>query len=165
MSDNGSGHDGAPPGNVIAVEDLRQAAVRLLREAIAAGSSEEQAAIAARIAPRPQDFPRAFTGPAAEAARIAHAGAWRTPPVLKPGPGQSNVIAWAARAADLGPGAPAAEFFPGGYGAIVDRLMPDRVWVAWKFIEPGQTRGTAYDGLVWLDDRWAWFPKPWRLFR
>jgi hypothetical protein len=23
----------------------------------------------------------------------------------------------------------------------------------------------AYDGLVWLDDRFAWFPKPWRLQR
>ena len=25
--------------------------------------------------------------------------------------------------------------------------------------------GMAYDGLVWIDDHWAWFPKPFRVLR
>ena len=46
--------------------------------------------------------------------------------------------------------------------AIAHLLQPQRVWVAWKLIAPGQDAGMAYDGLVWLDDHWAWFPKPFR---
>jgi hypothetical protein len=52
--------------------------------------------------------------------------------------------------------------FPGGYRAIAAKLNPNRIWVRWKFCRPGETAGMAYDGLVWVDDHWAWFPKPYR---
>ena len=31
------------------------------------------------------------------------------------------------------------------------------------FVQPGEAHGMAHDGLVYLDDHWAWFPKPWRV--
>jgi hypothetical protein len=52
--------------------------------------------------------------------------------------------------------------FPGGYRRIARLLQPHRVWVSWKYLRPGADAGMAYDGLVWLDDHWAWFPKPYR---
>src|SRR5437667_82451 len=53
-------------------------------------------------------------------------------------------------------------YFPGGYRAIAPWLNPHRVWVRWKHVKPGETSGLAYDGLVWIDDHWTWFPKPYR---
>ncbi len=53
--------------------------------------------------------------------------------------------------------------FPGGYRTVAVLLNPHRTWVAWKVIAPGHSAGMAYDGLVWLDDHWVWFPKPYRV--
>jgi hypothetical protein len=55
--------------------------------------------------------------------------------------------------------------FPQGYRAIAKWLQPGRVWVAWKYLKPGAQSGDAYNGLVWVDDHWAWFPKPFRVLR
>jgi hypothetical protein len=52
--------------------------------------------------------------------------------------------------------------FPQGYRAIAHWLNPNRVWIAWKYIKTGQSSGQAFNGLVWVDDHWAWFPKPFR---
>jgi len=53
--------------------------------------------------------------------------------------------------------------FAGGLPDVAEQLVPDRFWVAWEFVEPGASCGMAYHGLVWLDGRFAWFPKPWRV--
>lgn len=53
--------------------------------------------------------------------------------------------------------------FPGGYRALAPYLAPDRVWFVWRYLEPGQSSGMRYDGLVRIDDRWVWFPKPYRV--
>jgi hypothetical protein len=55
--------------------------------------------------------------------------------------------------------------FPGGYRSVVPLLTPTRVWAAWKYHSPGNSAGTSYDGLVWCDDHWAFFPKPYRVLR
>ncbi|NJN81174.1 MAG: immunity 49 family protein [Caldilineaceae bacterium] len=55
--------------------------------------------------------------------------------------------------------------FPGGYRACADLLNPRRIWVAWKYRRPDANAGMAFDGLVWVDDHWAWFPKPFRLLK
>ncbi len=55
--------------------------------------------------------------------------------------------------------------FPGGYRDITGHLQPDRVGLTFVFVAPGEARGMADDGLVWIDGRWAWFPTPWRDLR
>ena len=35
-------------------------------------------------------------------------------------------------------------------------------WWRWKFTKPGEDLGMAYDGLVFVNGHWAWFPKPYR---
>jgi hypothetical protein len=37
--------------------------------------------------------------------------------------------------------------------------------VRWKFVKPGETIGMAYDGLVFVNGHWAWFPKAWHALR
>ena len=53
--------------------------------------------------------------------------------------------------------------FPGGYRSIAAQLLPDVSWAAWEVIEAGATDGILFDGLVAIGDRFAWFPKPWRI--
>lgn len=54
--------------------------------------------------------------------------------------------------------------FPLGYRDIAGWLLPSRSWVCWRYRAPGATRGTLYDGLVRIQGRWVWVPKPWKLF-
>lgn len=56
-----------------------------------------------------------------------------------------------------------SRIFPHGYQGLEEYLNPNITWLAWKFVEPGKQRGLAYNGLVWLEDRFVWFPKPWKL--
>jgi hypothetical protein len=42
-------------------------------------------------------------------------------------------------------------------------MIPERIWVAWEFVEPGRDSGLSFDGLVWCEDHWAWFPRPYLL--
>jgi hypothetical protein len=41
--------------------------------------------------------------------------------------------------------------------------QPDRIWLVWRYLEAGQAAGVRYDGVTRLDDRWGWFPKPYRV--
>jgi hypothetical protein len=53
--------------------------------------------------------------------------------------------------------------FPGGYRAIAGYLRAERVWLCWRYAAHGAERGTLYDGLVQLEGRWLWCPKPYRV--
>lgn len=53
--------------------------------------------------------------------------------------------------------------FPGGYRSVANLLVPARVWATWQYHSTGNSAGICYDGLVWCDDHWAFFPKPYRV--
>lgn len=114
---------------------------------------------AARFRPRPEDFARVFAPTLAETAAVAYAPMWNGSIEITAKPDQTELLVRAARAEDLA----TAETFPGGYKQVAAHLVPKRIWIAWKYVRPQATVGMAYDGLVWLDDHFAWFPKPWRL--
>lgn len=116
-----------------------------------------------QLRPRESDYARVFVGASASRVHAGYLPFWSAPVAPLPRAGQSNLIVTAALAAELGLGTTAARAFPGAYTQIASRLQPDRVWVAWKYTRPGEPYGMAWDGLVWMDDRWAWFPKPWRV--
>jgi hypothetical protein len=111
--------------------------------------------------PRPEDFARVFTEPAPFEAlyRTVWAQIPRSSGIK---PEQSQVRAVAATPRLLRVPNAASDAFPGGYRRIVHLLVEDQVWLAWKYVRPGSTVGTAFDGLTRLEDRWVWFPHPWR---
>lgn len=143
-------------------ETLRGEAWRLLRR-IASAPPTEALVLVDALRPADEDYGRAFLGSAADQARAGYRSLWSTPVIPGPKVGQTELRVAVARVEDLRERGEAAERLPGGYGQIADKLVPGRVWVAWKFTEPGEALGMAWDGLVWLDDHWAWFPKPWRV--
>jgi hypothetical protein len=113
--------------------------------------------------PDPDDYAKVFVPDVAERARAAYEVIWLAPPRPEPKPGQSDVLVFAAPASLLTDDNELSRRFPNGYRTIAALLDPHRIWLSWKFVTPGSGTGMAYDGLVWLDGRFAWFPKPWRV--
>ena len=117
----------------------------------------------ALLQPNDEDYARVFIGDAAARARSGYEGLWTTPPKGFAKRGQTEVDAYATQAESFLTDNEFSREFPGGYRKIADQLNPELIWVRFKFREPGASAGMAYDGLVWLDGRWAWFPKPWHI--
>lgn len=115
------------------------------------------------LRPRAADHALAFVPSAAQAAATAFAAVWQQPPRPARAPAGARIQCHAAPAGMLASDNALSRPFPGGYRALAPLLQPQRVWLAWKLIAPGRDAGMAYDGLVWLDDHWAWFPKPYRV--
>lgn len=109
--------------------------------------------------PRKEDFELAFTE-GAEEAHDNYYRLWQHVPVPLPKKGQTRLLIWSSIPEHI----PATQRFPGGYNSIIDRLNPNTVWFSWKYTHPDESLGMAYNGLVWLGDRFRLFPKPWRLW-
>lgn len=144
----------------LAAIEVLKAQVTPLLEALA---RDRSGAALEAVKPRAEDYAKAFIGEAAEKAREAYAAIWEpTPDMRYPDAAQTVLDCDIAPAGMLAYDNELSYRFPGGYRSIAHLLDPHRVWVRWKFTRPGESAGMAYDGLVWLDDHWAWFPKPYR---
>lgn len=118
-------------------------------------------ALTATLLPRPGDAARAFRPDIALAVEDAYRELIDADPaIISPRPDQRRVEVHACPAGLLGDDNPLSAPFPAGYRALAPYLVAERIWVAWRYTAPDAPRGMAYDGLVWLDDRWVWFPKP-----
>lgn len=143
-----------------AIEVLRRQLTPLL-EALAVSRDDR---LVGTFRPQPQDYERVFEPAALDPVREQYEALWAAPlPLGPPATPGSRVECHVAPAGMLGYPNELSRRFPGGYGSIASLLRPQRVWVAWKVIERGQSAGTAYDGLVWIDDHWSWFPRPYRV--
>lgn len=146
-------HDHALQAIDILAEQLRPFLMGLLR-----GNATQIES----LRPRPGDAAKAFAPEFATAAGDVYAALWASPPRITSMPSDSSLQLNIAPAGMLAEDNELSWRFPGGYRAIAPLLDPHRVWVAWKYIPRGKDAGMAYDGLVWLDDHWAWYPKPYR---
>ncbi|MCB9791311.1 MAG: hypothetical protein H6741_01175 [Alphaproteobacteria bacterium] len=134
---------------------------------LAAGQGDAEARAA--LMPRPGDAEKAFS-PELAPEIDAKLTAWfdsEEPPRIRAKEHQSEVRVSAAPVGALAGGHPMAKDFAGAWRSLAEQgvLAPNRTWVTWVYTAPGETRGMRYDGLVWLDDHWAWFPKPWRALK
>jgi hypothetical protein len=118
--------------------------------------------VVASLRPRADDVARVFLAEAVDVARGAYDALWADPPQMTHVPPGARLECHLAPAGMLGEDNELSRHFPGGYRHIAHLLDPHRTWVRWKYVRPGETSGLAFDGLVWCDDHWAWFPKPYR---
>lgn len=132
---------------------------------LAALRDDPDGAVARELEPRPADYSLVFVEAAVGAAWEAYGPLWAEIEAAwrPPAPEQRDILCFVAPAGMLASENELSRPFPGGYRAIAHLLVPSRVWVAWKYVLPGSTSGLAYNGLVWVDDHWAWFPKPYRV--
>lgn len=57
---------------------------------------------------------------------------------------------------------PVSDRFPRGYRSIAGWMKPGRIWLGWTVELP--SGGTVrFDGLVFAEGRWIFFPRPWRI--
>lgn len=127
-------------------------------------ASDPQRALTLALKPDDADYARVFRGAAAEQARAGYASVWADAWLrIEPRREQVEVVVHVALAEELGVDPGALEAFPGGYRDVAPHLMPGLFWAAWEFREPGQPCGLQHNGLVLIDNRFAWFPKPWRV--
>jgi hypothetical protein len=131
---------------------------------LAALVGPDGAAALEALRPRAGDEARVFHPAIAERVREAYDLLWRTPPQLdRLVSGDVTLRVDAAPAGMLQEENELSRRFPGGYHALAPYLLPDRVWFVWRYLRGGAESGMRYDGVVLLDDRWVWFPKPYRV--
>jgi hypothetical protein len=124
------------------------------------------AALTKPLLPTKADCEAVFVGDAAGKAAEAYSRAIATGQVvIRPNPGQTQLLLFSATTDDFKKRTDKAREFPGGYGMIAEKLKPGLAVYRWKFVEPGKTLGMAYDGLYYINGKWTWLPKPWRFLR
>jgi len=72
------------------------------------------------------------------------------------------VLTWYATTKELREGNPILREFPGGYKKVAGLMQGEYPILRFKFVEPGETMGLAFDGLIFVNDHWVLMPKPWR---
>lgn len=118
------------------------------------------------LAPTQADFKTYFVKAVVGKAENVYGPAWEKNQIVigpKPGAGQTELIIWSSTTDEIKSWTGvAAKQFPGGYQRIGKDLNPGITVYRFKFVKPGETLGMAYDGLVFMNNHWTIFPKPWR---
>jgi hypothetical protein len=144
----------------------RSAEARAMLEAFVQPGADA-ATLSRKLRPAKADYDAVFLPDAAARLLAAYEPAWTSGSlVLKGKPGQTAVLVWSATSEDMKAWRPAArDRFPGGYQQVAPHLRPGVTLYSFKFVEPGQTLGMAFDGLANVNGRWCIFPKPFRVLQ
>lgn len=114
--------------------------------------------------PQKRDFPKAFTPQVAGRAAGIYLSLWEGElPIPAPWTGQTEIELTACFAEWFKHDCPRTQAFPPGYRDIAGLLVPGTIWLAWRYTKPGSHRGSAYDGLVQVGERWVWLLRPHRV--
>lgn len=156
--------DGTPPDipGVTHEVGLTMARARtLLKQFLAPNAPLAQ--LAKQLRPQPGDAAKVFVAAYAPMIEQAYGHLYENvDPVPRPNTGQTELLLAGATSDTIRDSGPPSTF-PGGYRRIGSAILPGRTWLCWKFVAPGKRLGLAFDGLVWVDDHWAWFPKCYRV--
>jgi hypothetical protein len=115
------------------------------------------------LKPTAAEYAAVFEGDNATKAATAYEKLWNDPrAVIGADPANTELLVWSATTDELKSGTGEANHFPGGYKQVAQHLKSGLTMYRWKFVKPGEKLGMAYDGLVYVNGRWTWFPKPWR---
>jgi hypothetical protein len=144
----------------------RSAEARALLQAFVRPGADA-VALSQQLRPAKADYDAVFLPDASARLQSAYDPAWSSGSlVLKGKPGQTSVLVWSATAEDIKAWRPAArDRFPGGYQKVAPHLRPGVTLYSFKFVEPGETLGMAFDGLAYVNGRWRIFPKPFRVLQ
>jgi hypothetical protein len=146
------------------IPGTQEGAKQLLEQFTKSGA--DYVALTNSLRPAKADYEAVFEAKAAEQAYQGYTIPWNKGYIIiKPKPGQSAILLWSATTEELKAGTSNASQFPGGYAKIKDNFKPGITLYRFKFVEPGQTLGMAYDGLAFVNNHWVVFPKPWRVIK
>jgi hypothetical protein len=147
-------------------QSAEEAQARTLLQAFVRPGADH-AALSRKLRPTAGDYEAVFTKDVAAKLQAVYEPAWEQGAlVVKGKPGQTEVLLFGAGSADIKAwNATASRHFPGGWQSVGPYLQPGVRLYAFKFVEPGQSLGMAFDGLVRVNGQWRIFPKAWRALR
>jgi hypothetical protein len=151
--------------SVLSATSAIQLIEQQLRPLLQALAKDVDGTLSASLKPRPGDAALAFISETAAFAEQTYATIWAQSPRVDPFPVIGELRIHLAPAGMLVDDNALSHPFPSGYRAVASQLNPHNIWACWKYLKPDHDAGMAYDGLVWLRDHWAWFPKPYRALR
>jgi len=167
-----SGGDGADGGasaggggdskNAAILQGNEDGAQALLKQFVS--PSADHAALTRSLRPTTSDYKTLFDAQTAAKVEAAQAKDWDSgKAVIKPAKdSQTEIKIWSATGSDLAKGTGNAKEFPGGYKKVAKHLSQSQLFFRFKFVEAGQDKGTAYDGLAFVNGHWVITPKPWK---
>jgi hypothetical protein len=122
---------------------------------------EDRQAMTLALKPTPEDVRTVYAEPLASRLIDAYDGLFVAGAVIQPKPGQTELLSVFTTTGALKRGDPVLAEFPGGYKDVLDYIVGDVPIARFKFVEPGEDLGLAFDGLVHVNGRWVFMPKPW----
>lgn len=147
---------------LVAMTVIRAQAMPLL----AAIAQDKTGEVVSQLIPQDHDYAQVFVPEMVETARAGYSKLWdKALPLQRPDSTQTEIHCSLSPAGMLQDDNELSYHFPRGYRTIANYLNPHRVWLSWQYSAPGQASGLSFDGLVWLNDHWVWFPKPYRILR
>lgn len=135
----------------------------LLSEFLKPGA--DHTALTKPLRPTKEDYAAVFQGDLAAKAESTYGSMWDSgQAVVAPKAGQTELLLSSATSEEIKNWTgKAASDFPGGYRKMGASFKPGLTFYRFKFVEPGKDLGMAFDGLVYVNNHWRIFPKPWRL--
>jgi len=126
----------------------------------------DHATLSKSLRPSKADYDAVFMPDLAGKADAVYGPAWDGGQmVLAPKAGQTQLLISSATSDELKSWTGGAAEFPGGWKEVGAQLKPGVTIYRFKFVEPGQDLGMAFDGLAHVNGNWRIFPKPWRAMR
>jgi len=138
----------------------RADAERLLRAFLQPGAILAQ--LTAALKPGPDDIRAVYAEPLAGKLIDTYATMFTPGVQFGPKPDQTDLLVYHTTTGALKGSWPGDGQFPGGYGRVLRHFVGDQPIVRFKFVRPGETIGLAFDGLIFVNNRWVLMPKPWR---
>lgn len=125
-------------------------------------TTADRAALTAQMRPTDAEIRAVYAAPLADRLIAAYAEMFKPGVAIGPNPGQTEVLLWGSTTDALRAGAPALANFPGGYKDVRGLLQGSHPIFRFKFVKPGEQSGMAFDGLIYINNRYVLMPKPWR---
>lgn len=150
------GNSNTGNGNLSAEELLNQFLV----------ANADYKTLTAGMKPTDADYSTYFDASFADTAKESYSKLWNDPStVIAPKEGQTELILYKATTEEIKNQTGQGVEFPGGYKDIIDKIKPGQTIYRFKFVEPGETLGMSFDGLVNINGHWTLFPKPFNLLK
>lgn len=162
----GKAQTGAPPAKVVrSGRELEAEGKELLKKFL--DPATDKAALTWSLKPRPEDVRAAYREPLASALIAGYDRLFKPGVAIGGKPGQTDMRTLFTHFSALKNGEPVLREFPGGYKKVLPYMITapgsDPVIARFKFVKPGETLGMAFDGLIHVNGRWVFMPKPWRV--
>lgn len=138
---------------------------RALAAQFLAGSGVDQRLAMAKLRPTQADYRAVYKEPVAGDLEAENDRHWEKGGTLRVSAARTEILMLVVPTDDLIDRKPSLREFPGGYQRVLPFLNRGIPIARFKYVEPGNTTGLAVDGLVHVNGRWVFMPKPWTVVK